>query len=67
MKAIRAKCIDCCCGDKNQVKLCPSEDCPIHPFRFGKNPFHTRRKLTEEEKAELIERLNDTNLTVNDA
>ena len=38
MKAIRAKCLDCCCGQAYEVKLCPSEDCPLWPYRFGHNP-----------------------------
>jgi len=38
MKAIRAKCLDCCCGSSNEVRLCPSEDCPLWPYRFGHNP-----------------------------
>ena len=48
VKAIRAKCLDCCCGNSNQVKLCPCEDCPLHPFRFGKNPNIKKRELTPE-------------------
>lgn len=35
-KAIRAKCIDCCCGQKNEVRLCPAKDCPLWPYRLGK-------------------------------
>ena len=58
VKAIRAKCIDCCGGEKNEVKLCPCEDCPIYPFRFGKNPFHTRKAMTDEEREEVGRRLN---------
>lgn len=38
LKSIRKKCLDCMCGNANEVKLCPSEDCPTHRFRFGKNP-----------------------------
>ncbi len=38
LRAIRAKCLDCCCGFANEVKLCTAEKCPLHPFRFGKNP-----------------------------
>ncbi len=38
MKAIRAKCLDCCCGQANEVKLCPCVDCTLYPYRFGKNP-----------------------------
>jgi len=46
MKAIRAKCIDCCAGDKNEVKLCTCEqNCALWPFRMGKNPY--RKPLSE--------------------
>lgn len=38
MKAIRAKCLDCCCGSSNEVRLCTIEKCPLYPYRFGKNP-----------------------------
>ena len=49
-KAIRAKCIDCCCGNAAEVRACEITDCALHPFRFGKNPYHKKRELTEEEK-----------------
>ena len=39
IKAIRAKCLDCCCGQTNEVLLCTCTDCPLYVFRFGKNPF----------------------------
>ena len=38
IKAIRANCLDCMCGSSNEVKLCPSDDCPLYPYRFGKRP-----------------------------
>ena len=38
LKAIRLKCLDCCCGQPGTVKLCPMEDCPLHEYRFGHNP-----------------------------
>lgn len=38
MKAIRAKCLDCCCYNPNEVSLCPIMDCPLRPYRFGHNP-----------------------------
>lgn len=38
IKAIRAKCLDCCCGQKKEVKLCPSTNCPIYPYRMGHRP-----------------------------
>lgn len=34
-KAIRAKCLDCCCGSSNEVEKCPADDCPLYPYRFG--------------------------------
>lgn len=38
IKAIRAKCIDCCAGQVSEVRKCPVEDCPLHPYRMGKRP-----------------------------
>jgi hypothetical protein len=57
LKAIRAKCLDCCCEQLNEVKYCPASNCPLHPFRFGKNPFRAKRELTEEQKEVLRQRL----------
>jgi len=56
LKAIRAKCLDCS-DTSNEVKLCPVTNCPLYPFRFGKNPYRTKRELTEEQKAKMAERL----------
>lgn len=38
LKAIRAKCLDCCCGNSAEVNRCPCTDCSLYVFRFGKNP-----------------------------
>lgn len=38
VKAIRAKCLDCCCGQAKEVRLCPLKKCPLFPYRFGKRP-----------------------------
>lgn len=38
LKAIRAKCLDCCCWQSEEVRQCPLETCSLFPFRFGKNP-----------------------------
>lgn len=56
IKAIREKCIECCCGQITEVKLCACIDCALHPFRFGKNPY-VKRTMTEEQKAAAAERL----------
>lgn len=42
LKAIRKKCLECCCGQYKEVRLCPSKDCSLYPFRFGKNPNRLR-------------------------
>lgn len=57
VKAIRAKCLDCCCGQPNEVRLCTIERCPLHPFRFGTNPYRAKREYTEEQRAEMALRL----------
>ena len=59
VKAIRAKCIDCCCGSTAEVKDCPAVNCPLYPFRFGKNPYRQRREMTEEQKQVLADRLRE--------
>ncbi len=39
LKAVRTHCVEgCCCGQANEVKLCPSEDCALWPYRFGRGP-----------------------------
>lgn len=38
LKAIRAKCLDCSGGQPSEVRRCDIEDCPLLPYRFGKNP-----------------------------
>lgn len=57
LRAIREKCIDCCCGSQHEVKICEVRSCALWPFRFGKNPFHAKRILSEEERAAIAERL----------
>ena len=56
IKAIRAFCIDCCGGQISEVRLCPSTDCPLYVYRFGKNPYSSR-ELTEEQKEAFRERM----------
>ncbi|MCX5705462.1 MAG: hypothetical protein NTZ92_05360 [Candidatus Omnitrophica bacterium] len=38
IKAIRAKCLDCSSGQPSEVRRCDINDCPLLPYRFGKNP-----------------------------
>lgn len=57
MRAIRAKCLDCCCNNHTEVKFCPSTDCPLYRFRSGHNPDRPKRVLSEEKRAVLAERM----------
>ena len=63
LKAIRLKCLDCCCGSSNEVKLCPCTNCSLYPFRDGHNPFVTKREYTDEEKQAIKERLANSRLS----
>jgi len=38
VKAIRAKCIDCCNGQTQEVRLCPITGCPLYSYRMGHRP-----------------------------
>ena len=35
LKAVRAYCLQCCNGQSQEVKLCPSEDCALWAYRLG--------------------------------
>lgn len=50
LKAIRAKCLDCCCGQAAEVRLCFLPNCSLYPYRFGKLP--EEEGLAEEKAAD---------------
>jgi hypothetical protein len=39
LRAIRAKCIDCCYYQISEVARCTAINCPLWPFRMGTNPW----------------------------
>ena len=43
LKAIRSHCIDCCCGNKAEVRRCVAVKCALWHLRMGANPFQRRR------------------------
>lgn len=43
LRAIRLKCLDCMCWQGNEVSLCPSDDCILWHYRFGKNKSGQRK------------------------
>ena len=38
MKVFRQFCLECMGGSAQFVRECGSTNCPLHPYRFGKNP-----------------------------
>lgn len=42
MKAIRLKCLDCCCQNAAEVRKCVSTDCVLWPLRMGSKPADWR-------------------------
>ena len=38
LRAIRSKCRDCTNGSLKDIRLCTFSDCPLYPFRMGRNP-----------------------------
>ena len=58
LKAIREFCIECMGGRENDgylkhIKNCVSFDCALFDFRFGKNPYTRKRKLSTEHRIAL--------------
>jgi hypothetical protein len=48
LKAIRSNCIDCSGGILKYVRECNITECPLYPFRMGKNP-HRLQIMTDEQ------------------
>ena len=38
IKAIRSKCLSCCCGQVKEVRECAVKTCALWPYRLGKRP-----------------------------
>ena len=57
VKAIRAKCLRCTCNQPVEVDKCPITDCPLYPFRYGKNPYRAKRVITPEQNVRNLETL----------
>ena len=45
LKAIRHKCLDCCCNQYEEIKACSVVDCPLWFHRLGIRPFSDKNKL----------------------
>jgi len=73
LRAIRRRCLDCCCGSSMEVGLCPVHSCSLHPYRFGKRPGTVKReatpvqieRLTKAREARLKGRISGSSLSEN--
>ncbi len=57
LKAIKKKCIECFGGSQAEVKRCTGKSCPLYPYRFGTNPYRQQKQISDEQRAELVERM----------
>ena len=55
-KAIKEKCNDCSCWQREEVILCPATSCTLWPYRFGGNPFSKGRVLSQEQREAIADR-----------
>ena len=46
-QAIKAKCLDCCCGQYAEVKKCTVTNCPLWSYRLGKEVVENTPKLPQ--------------------
>lgn len=42
LQAIRAFCLECVCGQREEVTLCTAPHCPLYPYRFDVRPSTAR-------------------------
>lgn len=54
LKAIRAKCLQCCCGSHGVVRHCIVTTCPLWTSRMGSKPWRSKKVLSPEQRKRLI-------------
>lgn len=50
VKCIRLKCRDCTNNQVAEIDNCTVKTCALYPFRFGKNPYRSKREMSDEQK-----------------
>lgn len=56
-KAIRLKCLDCCLGSANEVKLCEAKNCPLWNYRLGHEVDDNGKRIKKNISEETLEKL----------
>ena len=58
MRAMREKCMDCCCGQAAMIGDCPTTGCAMWPYRRGRDPNRkprAARAMSPEHKRKFME------------
>lgn len=50
VKVLRLKCRDCTNNQIAEIDNCTIRQCPVWPWRFGKNPYRIKKVMSEGEK-----------------
>jgi hypothetical protein len=54
LAVIRARCLDCCVYQPEEVRKCVSVACPNWPYRMGSNPFRNQNVSDEDREARRV-------------
>lgn len=55
-RAIRLKCLECSCGNKDEVMNCLIKNCPLYQFRMGDGNTATENEPTQPMIGEIMDK-----------
>ena len=55
LRAVKAKCLECMGGDRNEAEQCTAPDCPLYSYRLGKDRQKAYRPRTEAQQRASLE------------
>ncbi len=55
MRAIRLKCLQCTCGQFQEIRECTIKDCALHPYRMGHRPKKEECTVKAKDEIEIKE------------
>ena len=56
LRAMRARCLDCCADQPNEVRLCTQVHCPLWPYRMGTDPWRKEPSEAQREQGRRLAR-----------
>jgi hypothetical protein len=54
LRAIRARCLDCCAGQPNEVRNCTAVHCPLWPYRMSTDPWRKEPSEAQREHTRTL-------------